>query len=150
MTPFIPQSEPSLTCGILKIWILDREFPDSNDYWDGNWLNVIAECSDLGASVIVAGQIIHLREIEAFRIELFELDKTLKGTAELPTLEPNLQLKLTCNKLGHIAVECHITPDHITQSHSFEFEIDQTYLKGLIHQCNRILEVYPIRNPDQK
>lgn len=150
MTPFIPQSEPSLSWGILKIWILNRNFPDSSDYWDGNWLNVVAECSDLGASVIITGPIIHLREIEAFRTQLIDLDKTLKGTAELPTLEPNLQLKLTCDKLGHIAAECHITPDHMSQSHSFEFVIDQTFLKSLIHQCNRILDVYPIRNPEQK
>ena len=147
----LPQTEPSISCGILKIWILSRQFPDATDYWDGNWLNVIAHCSDKGAAVTVSGSIIHLREIATLRAELLNMDESLKGSAEMPTIEPNLHLKLDCNHLGHIAGECHITPDHMTQSHSFDFDLDQSYLKHLIRQCDRVLEEYPVRDAeDQK
>ena len=150
MTPSIPLTEPSISCGVLKIWVLAREFPNATDFWDSNWLDVIASCSEEGATVTVTGSILRLDEIDSWRSQLIKLDETLKGAAELPTLEPNLHLKLECNKLGHIASECYITPNHMTQSHTFEFEIDQSFLKGLIPQCNRILEEYPIRNPQNK
>jgi len=142
----LPQTEPSIACGILKIWILSRQFPDVMDYWDGNWLNVIAHCSDQGAEVSVSGSIIHLREIAAFHAELIKMDESLKGSAELPTIEPNLHLKLECNHLGHVAGVCEITPDHMTQRHSFEFAMDQTDLKPLMKQLDTVLEDYPIRN----
>ena len=80
----LPQAEPSITCGILKIWILSRQFPDATDFWDGNWLNVIAHCSDQGSNVTVNGSILHLREIETWFDELLKMDESLTGNAELP------------------------------------------------------------------
>jgi hypothetical protein len=38
-----------------------------------------------------------------------------------------------------------ITPDHLTQEHSFEFELDQTYLPGIAAQCRTIADAYPVR-----
>jgi hypothetical protein len=29
---------PDLTFGPLRLWALGRQFPDSSDQWDGNWL----------------------------------------------------------------------------------------------------------------
>lgn len=146
METSIPETEPALTCGILQVWIISRQFPDSKDYWDGNWLNIIAQCSDEGATVIIRGSFIHLRDIATWRSHLIKMNKSLKGSAELAPLEPNLYLKLECNNLGHIAVDCQITPDHMTQRHSFEFGSDQTFLKHYIKQCDDILKQYPIRN----
>jgi hypothetical protein len=33
----------------LKIWVLGYQFPNQNDYWDGNWLNVVVEVAVSGA-----------------------------------------------------------------------------------------------------
>jgi len=38
-----------------------------------------------------------------------------------------------------------ITPDNLTQEHSFEFEIDQSYLAGIAAQCRSIADAYPVR-----
>ena len=38
-----------------------------------------------------------------------------------------------------------ITPDHLQQRHVFHFEIDQSYLPGLIRQCDRIVRDHPPR-----
>jgi hypothetical protein len=38
-----------------------------------------------------------------------------------------------------------ITPDHMTQEHRMDFEIDQSYIPSLIAQCRAIIEEYPIR-----
>ena len=146
----IPNREPNLTCGVLKLWINSRQFSDSLDYWDGNWLNAVAHCASEGASVTIGGSFIHLGEIAIFQNELINLDKTLKGKAKLPTIEPNLSLLLECDNMGHVHGECTITPDHMTQNHSFEFEIDQSYLKHFIKQCGEILSEYPIKDTEKK
>jgi hypothetical protein len=36
--------EPDLRVAGLRVWIHGRQFPDSQDYWDGNWLNATAYC----------------------------------------------------------------------------------------------------------
>jgi hypothetical protein len=42
-----------------------------------------------------------------------------------------------------------ITPDHMTQEHNFQFEVDQSYLPSLIESCRKVLAKYPIKGtPD--
>jgi hypothetical protein len=36
-----------------------------------------------------------------------------------------------------------ITPDHMTQEHRFQFELDQSYLPAVVEQCRAILARYP-------
>jgi hypothetical protein len=53
------------------------------------------------------------------------------------------------NELGHVAITVEITPDHMNQQHWFQFELDQSYLAGLISGCRGVLEKYPIKSkPD--
>jgi hypothetical protein len=42
--PFAKLGAPNLELEGLQIWVHGRQFPDSNDYWDGNWLRVTAHC----------------------------------------------------------------------------------------------------------
>jgi hypothetical protein len=77
------------------------------------------------------------------------MDEIIGGTAELPTIEPSLRLGLTCDHMGHVQVKCEITPDHVAQTHSFTFDIDQSYLGALVGQCDQILKEYPVRAPQQ-
>ena len=37
--------QPDITVGALHIWIHERQFPESEDFWDGNWGNATAHCS---------------------------------------------------------------------------------------------------------
>lgn len=43
--------KPHLEFGVLQIWVLGREFEDSQDYWDGNWLRVLIHCSSEASDV---------------------------------------------------------------------------------------------------
>jgi hypothetical protein len=86
-----------------------------HDHWDGNWLRVTAHCGRNGASVFVTGSIIHLSELDRWRVETEERLKNLNGEAKLTCLEPNLSAVLKSPSLGHVAVEVSITPDHMTQ-----------------------------------
>lgn len=49
--------------------------------------------------------------------------------------------------VGHLEILVEITPDHLTQEHKFRFEVDQSYLPGLISQCRKILSRWPARSP---
>lgn len=146
----IPQRTPDLTCCTLKLWIISREYPECPDYWDGNWMNAVAHCGGSGASVTVSGPILRLDEIKVFLEELEEMNRTLEGKAELPTLEPNLGLTLEFDDTGHIQGRCTITPDQISQYHRFEFGMDQSYLNGYILECKKILSKFPIKDPQQR
>jgi hypothetical protein len=138
--------EPDLKLAGLSFWIVDRQFPDSSDYWDGNWLRVLVRVEATQAIVETDGPIVHSSELAAFVDELERLDRTLDGTASLTCLEPNLNVFIEANTRGHAVATIKITPDHLTQSHEFVFEIDQSYLKPLISQCRQVLKDYPIKS----
>jgi len=69
----------------------------------------------------------------------------LSGKAILVDLKQHLIVELMSLNLGHIQLKIEITPDHMTQQHSFQFDIDQTYLSPLLAQCRAVLAEYPIR-----
>jgi hypothetical protein len=134
---------PDLTFGPLRLWALGRQFPDSSDQWDGNWLTVMAHCDLAGAQVTTCGPWIHISELEAWQCELRELDRTISGTASLNCIEPYLQITVEAKKLGQLLVTVDITPDDRTQTHRFHFELNQTFLRPLISDISQILIKYP-------
>ena len=137
--------DPQIKLASLEIWVHSREFPNEQDYWDGNWLRVTARCSAPGALVLASGPIVHLSEIDRWHTDLRQMKETLSGNAILACVEPNLSVALAASSLGRVKMEVKITPDHLTQQHSFTFEIDQSYLDPLLRQCRAMLETYPIR-----
>lgn len=74
-----------------------------------------------------------------------EIIQGKRRLAELPTVEPNLRLKLSANQAGDISAKSQLTPNANTQTHSFEFALAKSALHGLSRQCNSILERYPLR-----
>jgi len=136
---------PDLKLYGLQVWVHGRQFPDSHDYWDGNWLRVTAHCGGNGASVFTTGSIVHLPELDRWKSETEVLLKSLNGEAKLDCMEPALSAILKSGSLGHVTMEVSITPDHMTQRHWFQFSIDQSYLPPFMKQCQSILKTYPIR-----
>ncbi len=136
---------PDLRLEGLEVWIHSRQFPDSHDYWVGNWVNTTARCQSEGASVHVTGPFLHLPELLSWRNAMDRLYVSLQGEANLETKEPELKVKLTGDGLGHIAVEVGITPNVMNQRHIFGFQIDQTHLPIIVGQIDRVLEKHPIR-----
>jgi hypothetical protein len=67
-------------------------------------------------------------------------------SAAFDPLEPELKPRLeAADSLGHVRAQVEITPDHLKQTHRFEFEVDQSYLPGIIRQCSGIVQEHPIR-----
>ena len=129
----------------LEIWIHGLQFPDATEYWDANWVLATARCSAENAWVITEGPFIHLSEIKNWLRDLVKLNKTLDGTANLACIEEYVYVEIKTQKDEKMSLEVLITPDHMTQNHLFRFEIDKSYLSGLISQCEKILQDYPIK-----
>ena len=129
----------------LQIWVQRRQFPERNDYWDANWIIATVQCGAEGADVWIKGPIIHLPEIERWADEAEQLYKTLSGEANLDCMEPELSVELKAKELGHISMVVTITPNNVTQEHTFQFELDQSFLVGLISDCRRVLREFPIK-----
>jgi hypothetical protein len=141
------EDDASIAVGPLKIWIVGRQFPDSHDYWDGNWLSATARCEGVGSRVEVTGAFLHLGELKKWKQEIEAFQRTLKGTVALPTIEPTLKVKMegSTSVAGHFSGEIEITGDQITESHRFQFTSDQSYLPGLLAQLAAVFREYSIR-----
>jgi len=141
--------EPDLRIAGLRVWVHGRQFPDSADYWDGNWLNATAYCLYPDSSVRVRGSFLHLSEIAHFLRECQHLYESLGGKAGLDCMEPYVDVQLSAQTGGHIKVELCLRPDLATESHRFTDGFDQTFLPAIISQCRRILERFPVREPEK-
>ena len=137
--------EPDLQLAGLSLWIFGRERPDDEDYWDGNWLRIRAVTEAAGARIEASGPWLRTDELQAFADELDVLCAALEGRAELRTMEPVLKVSVIGDRRGRIELVVELTPDHLTQTHRFEFELDQTYLKPAISACRGILNQFPVR-----
>jgi len=142
--------EPSLRIGGLRIWVHGRQFPESGDYWDGNWLMVTAFYRSAGSWVCASGPIIHGPELAHLLAEAERLYSSLTGTATLPCMEPNLRVEMKGNGRGQVEVEVAITPDQLTETHRYHEEIDQTYLPPVLEACRAILSKYPIKGAAER
>jgi hypothetical protein len=137
---------PSLKIAGTSLWVHGRERPDSEDLWDGNWLRITAYCNDNGANITVSGAILTTMDVESFISECDNLYGGLAGEATLKSCEPNLVVTLRAtDRLGHIEMSVHITPNHMTQLHEIKFAIDQSYLPAILAECRAILQAYPVR-----
>jgi hypothetical protein len=121
------------------------------DHWDGNWLNVTVHCGASGASVWATGAILDIVSIARWGGELSDLHTRLSGEATLASHEPNLEASARIfDRVGHVALHVAITPDHLTQTHTFEFAVDQSYLADVARQCRIAVAKFPIRDPQRR
>ena len=142
--------QPDIKIVGLQLWIHGRQFPDSNDYWDGDWLNITAYCGDAGASVFTSCPILRLSELTAWHTALEKMRSTLSGEAKLECIERELSVVMKAGSLGHIKMEVNITPDNLSQEHRFVLSVDQSYLPELISQCETVLNAYSIKYARQQ
>ncbi len=136
---------PDISLSGLKIWISGRQFENSTDFWDANWLVVTIGCSSDFSEVVVQGPIIHLSEMEQWMFELQKLNKTIRGEAKLNCMESEFDASIRLDKTGSGSLAVFITPDNLNERHEFTFSVDQSYLPALIRALQTILTKYPIK-----
>ncbi|MFN0206892.1 MAG: hypothetical protein ACKVS6_11360 [Planctomycetota bacterium] len=136
--------EPDLQLGDLRIWVHSRQFPESVEYWDANWLNVTALNESTNSHVYTTGAILHGGEFATFRAETEQLYSTLSGAAKLGGIEPWLSVTMKGNGRGAIELEVCITTDDLAEKHTYMKRLDQTHLPPVVRACQNILAKYPI------
>jgi hypothetical protein len=142
---------PNLQIAGFRLWVHGREFPESHEYDDGNWLRITAHCGAEGASVWVSGSIIQVMDITGFAKECEALENGSKPAASLAPHEPELNIGIVrTDLLGHFDLTVEITANHLQQEHRFRFEIDQSYMANIVNQCREIENSYPVRNGSTK
>ncbi len=142
---------PTLKVDGFQLWVHGREFPESQDHDDGNWLRVTAHCGRAGASVWAAGSILQVMDVVRWANECEAVGRGSRKGASLEPLEQELKVEIRAtDSLGHLEMRVEITPDHIRQEHVFIFEIDQSYIPTIVKQCREIEKSYPIRGGTAK
>ena len=143
--------DPDLKVAGFQLWVHGRQFPDSADYYDGNWLRVTAHSGASGASVWASGAILTVTDLLQWAQECDVLAQGQAQEAELAPVEPDLKVLIRrVDHVGHFTMRVQITPDHLRQEHSFESEIDQTYLPEISRQCRAIASADPVRGEPRK
>ncbi len=136
---------PDIEVGTLRFWVHDRERPATDDEWDGNWVESTVHCSAEGAEVRVRGPILRLDELQRWADACRRMQGAFAGRADLECVEPNLHVGLEIDPAGHVQMTVDITADSLYQKHQFHFEIDQSYLSGIIQGCRAVLQRFPMR-----
>jgi hypothetical protein len=143
-------STADLVISGFSLWMTGRAHPRATDRWDADWINIRAVAEAKGAHVELSGSWLRSSELATFAEELAKMHKTLQGVAHLNCIEPMLDVKLRfVDSVGHIKAVVQITPDHLTQSHQFEFEVDQSHLGPVVEQCRQVLKAFPVPTPSQ-
>jgi hypothetical protein len=129
----------------VRVELLGWSSPDSDDYWDGNWL--FARVS-LAVGGFRGGYQANFRtdELDRFLKQLGHLHSKLKGEAVFDTLEGQLRLRCVGDGRGHIAVTGE-AQDEAGLGHrlAFTLELDQTQLAPLMNDLTRSLDQFPVR-----
>jgi hypothetical protein len=139
-----PSSAPSLALGGLSLWVQDKAYPESVEWYEGSWLEVRAECVAPGATVTASGPLLTAEDIARLLAGMEALQRWEASSARMSPLEPNLVVSLTGNSRGGLRIDVRITPDSTTQEHRFFFDAELAYLAGPIAQCRDILRRFPV------
>jgi hypothetical protein len=130
----------------LQIWVHGYQFEEAENNDDSGWLRLSAHCGAKGADVWVSGSYLQVHDIDKFASDSEKLYQREIKEIELNPLEPELRIAIKAiDSLGHFELTIEITPDHLSQNHKFQFEIDQSYLPVLVTQCRGLLKHFPCR-----
>jgi len=99
-----------------------KTIPDSQDYWDVNWLRVTVHCGAEDSDVWVSGSIVHLSELKSLQEDLEKLSDSLNGNVILNTMEPNLKLKFEAKIKRRVQSKSPSDSEPLNQTHSYLFE----------------------------
>jgi hypothetical protein len=128
----------------IAIEVLTQSYPESTDYWEGNWLNAIIE-SEIPGFVAKFGFQLRTDEIKDFADQLKAMDQQLKGKAALYNLDGYIEIVGTMEESGIVgwsAKLCYPAGNGATLR--FEFQSDQTHLQQLIQELDGIISVFPV------
>jgi hypothetical protein len=138
-----------------RFWIdvFGREFPESEEFWDRNWLVVDLSAKDEVSTVRIHGPWLHTTELQDLLGGVRDLLSKKLSRFDLQNMEPHIGLSFErTDELGHFEIQLSLqsevshrsTPDYSKSARTYEFGIDQTDLQVLERQLVSALEAYPV------
>ncbi|WP_203364726.1 hypothetical protein [Bacillus sp. REN10] len=128
----------------IEIDVLHRNYPNSSDYWDRNWVSSKLKIEIPGYTVSFVADL-RTDELSDFVNKLKIMNKNMKGKAILNNLDGYLEIEGEMNKLGQIiwtAETCY--PAGYGAVLNFEFVSDQSYLETIIKELDDVLVAFPV------
>jgi hypothetical protein len=128
----------------LTILLLGRSHPMATDYWDGNWVKTKVEVTAGGFRASVVGDL-RTEEIARFHEQLVQLQESLRGTAELVTLEQWLLVQATGDGQGHIGFRC-VIRDSPGNGNTLDCTLstDQTFTQATIADLGAAVQAFSV------
>jgi hypothetical protein len=134
----------------LTLAIHGRNRPESEDYWDGNWLWCTAEVA-AGAFRGSLSNVVRNEDLIRFLPMLEDLYRRLDGEALFDTLEGWLDLRMIGVGHGQAEVRGSLCDAPVDGNQlEFRLALDQTFLPPLIAQIRAAVEAFPVvgRRPE--
>lgn len=128
----------------MAVRVLGRMHPDSDDYWDGNWL-VSPVSARLGGFAVRIDAALRVDELRAFRLGLEQLSQQLRGEAELVSMEHWIMLTVRCQPNGSLSVAGELDDD-MGSGNTLSFTIaglDQTDIPAMVTALTEIEHAHP-------
>lgn len=128
--------------GKIGITILRRVNSETNDYWDGNWLEVEIRIEVFGIKTIYRANF-RVEDLQRFYEDLTLLNETTSKKAEFTTMEEGLYLHINVELNG--VVNCIGRADTGNGNRmDFNVQSDLATLDVFIRELKTTLESYPL------
>jgi hypothetical protein len=155
---FVEQSDPmsELVVGRrdedhLEIRVLRRSHPQTNDYWDGNWVE-----SEIGIHIrpwrATYQAQLRTEEFSRFRDQLRDVYDGTRWEASFEPMEPWLELTLESDALGHVTIKGQAGAEgfgkifgQVRLNFHLTGVMDQTDLPPLIAALDGLAREYPTK-----
>ena len=125
-----------------------REFPDINDYWDGNWVLFTVSLVMPGLSVEITDPCIRVDELEAFLLELRSFSLGYLNAVESSFREPVVSIGIQTPEPGEedllARIELNVFTEDGMAGTIAEVDLTQDGLDGFIRGIEEILRDYPV------
>ena len=126
----------------IEINILQRSNPDTDDYWDANWLESVVTIHVTGFQCSYSSNL-RVEDFQRFHNDLIMLKNLLKKEIEFTTMEEGLNMHFQTDQNGLITCNGKAKND-AGNCLSFQFVLDITSLENCIGELEALLRSYPI------
>ena len=116
--------------------------PENN--WDANALDCVVDVRG-GAFRGRFAVTFWTQDFVRLREGIERLDRDLEGEAAFETIEEQIHVRLTCNRLGHVAIAVKaMDVAGLGNRLTVSFESDQTMFAGVLAQLESIVRRFPV------
>ena len=129
----------------LVITVHGYAYPDTDCYWDGNWLTCGVEATVSGFTAAYPAAV-RVDEVGAFLGGVEQLRDARSGKARLKNMDNTIELTLQPDKFGRLMWSGRLTPPTGQgTSLAFAFRAEPASLPDLIRDARSVVAAYPVR-----